>query len=670
MTLHDVLVPVVSALVLVLPGLVLALLAELRPGTAVAVAPVLTYGVVTLAATVASAVAFPWQPWTLVLATLLVGAGVVGLRLLTGRRLPWHRRVEVERLSHPGWRELVVIAGVLTGGVLAAAVLRDGFGRLDTPNQDWDYVFHSSAVRLIADSGDLAPAAMARINDWESTSFYYPNTFHGVAAVVRDLTGGTVFEVLNSQSMIVCLVAGLGLAGLLHRLRAPLPVAAVTPVLLAGFAAFPYDVLWRGPLLPYAAGVAVVPAFVLLLDVVLDLHRTAPTLLFALGAAGLLGLHPSTALSAALFVLVWLVVRWWRSPSSIGGDLVILAAGGVSALVIAAPAVLGAVATSSAGADVDWPAIESPGQAVGDLLLVNHELPAPQLWLGVLVLVGLLTVHRAGYMWAWLAGAVVPFVLFVMAASSDDQLVADLTRPWWNDRWRFAALVVLGLAPLAAHALWTVARTLALAVRRRLGGRVAAVRGPAPACVLVLAGLLLLVVLTEGLYAPLNSTRVAGNYQRDDMLDHDEITAMRWLADHSTGGSVMNDANDGSAYLSAVTGLHPLFGHIVEPRLIPRMGPTQQLLVEHFNCLDSDPAVRRAIEDLDIRYVFLGSGYIRPDYTRLPGLRGIDGSPSLELVHREPGVRVFAVHLTDSPSAPVPACLPPGDDNGTDDAEG
>jgi hypothetical protein len=664
-TLHDVLVPVVSAVVLVVPGLVLALLAGLRPGTAVAVAPVLTYGVVTVSATVATYVSLPWEPWTLAVATLLAAAAVVGLRLLSGRGLPWRDRLQVERPRRPGWRDLAVAGGVLGGGLLAAVVLRDGFGRLDTPNQDWDYVFHASATRLIADSGDLAPAALGRVNDWETADYYYPNTFHGVAAVVRDLTGGTVFEVLNSQSMIVCLVAGLGLAGLLHRLRAPLTVTAATPVLLSGFAAFPYDVLWRGPLLPYAAGVAVVPAFVLLLDVVLEQRRPAPTLLFALGAAGLLGLHPSTALSAALLAVVWLVVRWWRSPSSVPRDLVVLGVGGVAALLCAAPAVLGAITTSSEGADVDWPAIESPGQAVGDMLFLNHELPAPQYWLSALVVAGLLTVHRARYLWAWLAATATAFVLFVMAASSDSPLVADLTRPWWNDRWRFAAVVALGLAPLAAHGLWTVTSTLALAVGRRLGGRVPGLRGPALARTLAVAGLLALLVLSEGLYAPLNSSRVALNYQRDDMLSGDEIDAMEWLADHSTGGTVMNDSNDGSAYLSAVTGLRPLFGHIVEPRLVSRMGPTQQLLIEHFNCLDSDPAVREAVEDLDIRYVFLGSGFIREHFTRLPGLRGIEASPSLRLVHQEPGVRVFEVHLTDTPTQPVAACEPPDTDDRT-----
>ena len=131
MTLHDVVVPVTSVLVLVVPGLLLAVLAGLRTGTAVAVAPVLTYGVVTTVATVTSSVAFPWQPWTLALATLLVGAVVVGLRLVTGRGLPWRRRLEVERPSRPGWRDLTVVGGVMAGGVVVAAVMRRGFGGLD-----------------------------------------------------------------------------------------------------------------------------------------------------------------------------------------------------------------------------------------------------------------------------------------------------------------------------------------------------------------------------------------------------------------------------------------------------------------------------------------------------------------------------------------------------------
>ncbi|SDX49358.1 hypothetical protein SAMN05661080_00165 [Modestobacter sp. DSM 44400] len=659
MSLHAFVIPVVSLLALSLPGMALGLLAGLRPSTALACSPVFSYGVITTSATVASFLPFSWNPVALVVATGLAGLLVVAARLATGRARPWRERLAIERPQRPSLRGLLVAGGVAGGGLLSAGVLLAGFGRLGAPNQDWDYVFHASAVRLIADSGDLAPTAMRQINDWESTSFYYPNTFHGLAAVVEDLTGGTVFEVLNSQAMLVCLVAGLGLAGLLHRLGAPLAVTATAPVLLAGFASFPYDVLWRGPLLPYAAGVAAIPAFLLVLDIALSRRSPALTLLFGLSAAGLLGLHPSTALSAGIFVIVYLLVRWVRSPRTVAPDLLVLVAAGVLAVAAAVPAIRGAITTGEA-ANIDWPAVESPGQAAGDLLLLNHEAPAPQYWLAALLVVGLLTVVRARYMWGWLGGAAVTFGLFVMAAASDSQLVAAVTGPWWNDRWRFAALTVLGFAPLAAHGLWTLAQTAQRGFRRVLGARGRRVTVRTATGALVAAGLLLVVAGSNGLYAGSNATRVEPNYRQERTLNATEVAAMLWLARHSSGGTIMNDSKDGSAYLSAVAGLHPLFGHIVEPRVIPTMGPTQQLLLEHFNCLDSDADVRAAVEELDIRYVFLGSGYVRPDFGRVPGLVGVDESPSLELVHTAPGVQVYAVDLSPNETAPIPACTLPG----------
>jgi hypothetical protein len=142
-------------------------------------------------------------------------------------------------------------------------------------------------------------------------------------------------------------------------------------------------------------------------------------------------------------------------------------------------------------------------------------------------------------------------------------------------------------------------------------------------------------------------------------LSHAEVAAMDWLARHSDGGSVMNDSNDGSAYLSAVAGLHPLFGHVVEPGALSLYGPTQRLLLEHFNCLDGDAAVRSAIQRLHIRYVFLGSGYVRPWFHRVAGLQGVNGSPSLRLVHSAPGVQIYAVHLASTPSDAVAACSLP-----------
>jgi hypothetical protein len=653
---HVLLLSGVSLAVLFLPGLVLAVLAGLRWWVALAVAPLITYGLVTATATVATHVDLTWNPLALVVVTALAALVVVAVRLVPGRGRPWRERLRLQRPRRPGWRPWLVATGVLGGGLLSAGVVLAGMGILGTPNQDYDYIFHANAVRLISDTGDVAPAALREINNWESSTFYYPNTFHALVALVRDLTGASVFEVLNTQMLIVCLVAGLGLAALLHRLGAPLAVVAVTPVLLAGFASFPYDILWRGPLLPYAAGVAVIPACLLLLDVLLGRPSPVLVLLFGLGAAGLLGLHPSDALSAALFGLVYLGVRWWRSVRTAPRDLAAVGAAGVVALIAALPAVGGAITTGSLGPEVDWPAVETAGQAAGDVVFLDHGASFPQVWLAGLVVVGLLAVHRARYMWSWLGGAAVCALGFVMSAASDVPIVETLTRPWWNDRWRFIALAVLGLAPLAAHGLLTLALFARRTLRRWTGGRVPVLRSSVATGALVAAGLAVVVALSGGLYADNNSARMASAFDNQNTLSRTEVAAMQWLARHSDGGTIMNDSNDGSAYLSAVAGLHPLFGHVVEPGSISAMGPTQQLLLEHFNCLDGDPAVRDAIERLDIRYVFLGSGYVRPWFHRLAGLEGIASSASLRLVHSAPGVQIYAVDLTAQPTAPVAAC--------------
>ena len=61
----------------------------------------------------------------------------------------------------------------------------------------------------------------------------------------------------------------------------------------------------------------------------------------------------------------------------------------------------------------------------------------------------------------------------VLAAASDSERVADLTSPWWNDRWRFAGIAVLAFAPLAAYGLHVLAVAADALLRRVMGRRYA-----------------------------------------------------------------------------------------------------------------------------------------------------------------------------------------------------
>ncbi|MGY1821259.1 DUF6541 family protein [Geodermatophilus sp. SYSU D00079] len=639
----DALPVLVTLGVLFVPGGVVAAAAGLRPAVVLAAAPLLSYGLATVAATVAALVDLTWGPVFLSLEAAALGAALLAAR----RRLPR------PRLRWPGRRDAVTAAGVLAGGALSGAVLLTGFGGLDRPNQDWDYTFHANATRFISDTGQVAASALRVLNDWEAPSFFYPNAHAALAAVVRDLTAAPVFPVLNSQTLLIGGLAGLGLAVLLRDLGAPLAVTALTPVLLAGFASYPYDLLWRGPLLPFATGLALTPAFLVLVRTVTAHRGVGPVVCAALGAAALFGLQPSTALSAAVLAALMTAQQYWGRRGADAGEVGRLALAAGLAAVVAAPAVLGSVRAGTGQADVSWPAVSSPLEAVADLLLLDHATTdQPQLWLVVPLLAGLLAVRSARYLWWWLAGGALAFAMFVLTASSDAALVEALSRPWWNDRWRFAGIAALAMAPLAAHGVVRLGSAgVALVDRVR-----PAVGRPRRRAVAVGAVLLAVVAGSQGLYWRANSDQIASAHRSDRYLDRAEETAMAWLAARvRPGETVMNDSGDGSAYMYALEGIRPLFGHLVSSG--SELGPTQLALLGRFSCLDTDPTVRDAVTELGIRYVFLGSGFVLPSTTRFPGLRDLDASPSLHLVYDRDGVRVYEVDLQPPADRPDEDCL-------------
>ena len=639
----------ISAVVLFLPGAAVAAAAGLRRSLVVATAPLLGYGLATATGTVAGWVQLSWGPWLLAVESVVLSAV-----LLLARRRPL-REVAGRRWSPrgPARRDAAVVVGIALGGVLSTGVLLAGFGGLDRPSQDWDYSFHANATRLIADTGDVAPSALSAVNDWGATSYFYPNAFHALAAVVRDLTGASVFAALNGPAVLLGAIAGLGLAVLLRQLGAPTTVTAATPVLLAGFASFPYDMLWRGPVLPYAAGIALTPAFLLLVRALVDERRAVLLLPLALGGAALLGLQPSTALSAGLLTALMLAQRWLARRGVPAAEVVLLLAAGVLVALLAVPEVLGSLRTGTSGAVQDWPAEFSPLEAARRAVWLDEDDRGPQPVLALLALAGLLTLRSARYLWWLVLGTAAALALYVLAASSDGPLAEALTRPWWNDRWRFLALAVLGLAPLAAHGL---ARSLAgvtrvaARLRRRTGPALALAARP-------LAVTLGIAVLVSVLYAGENEHRVSTAYQDDHHLSAAETTAMSWLAARvGPDEPVMNDPGDGSVYMAALQGIRPVFGHQVPLAVHEALEPARRTLLDRFTCLDSDPGVRAAIAELGVRYVFLGSGYVFPGMHRVTGLVGLAESPSLTRVYGDRGVQVYEIRLAPLSDDVTPGC--------------
>jgi len=670
------------AAVLVLPGLTICLIAGLPRWTAVAAAPLITYGLTAVAGPLTATLGLSWGPAALLGATILAAAAVLLVRRAWSawqlRRSPspdasarssgtTATAAAAEKAStgeaegpwpRPRRAGLVIAGGIVLGTLLGIYVALNAMGKLDAINQDWDAVFHANAVRFILSTGDADPSSLRAVNDAVDASFFYPNTFHALTAVVGQLSGASIPALLGAQSVLFAGITGLGLAALIWQHTRRVAFAAVVPILLAMFAAFPIDVLGRGPLLPYAAGIALVPAFLLLFGYALRTKQPGVLLVGALAAAGLLGLHPSAALTAAIFTLAFVVARWIADRDLVRQDLWPVLTVVAMTVVIAPRFVLATLGAGGAAAEarVNWAAVESPGQAVGDLLFLNHAAFYPQYWLVLLVFLGALGIKRIRRLWWWLGASSVFVGLFVLAAAYDSPLTEQLTLPWWNDRWRLAAIVTLGMAVLAAHGLVVSAEPIVAGARRFKPLDRFPVRRLMGASVIAL--MLAVGVLSEGFYASSNAARMSLSFGDGPNLSTAEQRAMRALAEMAgPDDRVMNDPGDGSAWMWALVDVRPMFGHVVNPPAIPALSPERQLLLSSFSCLDSDPALRALVEEFNITYVFLGRGFLRSYFTRIPGLQGLNGVDSLEQVYSEDGNRIYRVDLAPlqdpSPSSEI-----------------
>ena len=106
-----------------------------------------------------------------------------------------------------------------------------------------------------------------------------------------------------------------------------------------------YDLLWRGPILPFAAGVALTPVAAVLVRDLLDDRRLRLGAAVALvaGVAEYMCLHPSILFGAIVFVLPMLVQRWWGAGRRALREFGLLVGAGALAAAVCAIEVAGAL---------------------------------------------------------------------------------------------------------------------------------------------------------------------------------------------------------------------------------------------------------------------------------------------------------------------------------------
>lgn len=642
--------------VLFLPGGLLAALCGLRGLTLAAAAPLFTYAVAGLAGPFYSELGWAWNPWTALAAfavPMLVAAAVrlIAVRLAARRRarpeppgeqLPEAAPTPATSWSWQAWLGVGGCIG-LAAAVGATAIL-SGIHVLDAIPQDWDAVFHAGGIRLISTTGDGGLYAMATTNWFENgVTVFYPNAYHLVAAVVYTITGAPIPAVLNAHTVLIPGMLALSMTALVRRYSGRALLTALTALASVSVTSF-YDLLWRGPLLPFATGVALTPMLVVLCVDLLDAtgrrERWWAAVCFVTAMVGLLCLHPAILIGGILFTIPALVQRWIATPRALPRDLVLLVTTGIVAAALCVLQLGGMLSSAGNLEAIVWPADLTVPDALRALLLYGHEIDTDQIRLTILLALGILCWPTLGTLRWVVATSVIFATLFVIAAASEAPWAKQITSLWWNDRWRLIALAAVPLCVVIAHGVAQTQRWLVGLVERLAAARGRHVSGQVVALGSALAAIVVFLVVTRGLYLDRDAERMTENSGDGPSVSHLEAEGMAAVGPLVPPGErVLNDRGDGSVWLYALTGADSVATHFDAHRT----GPDAKLLAERFNQYATDPAVRAAVERLNVHFVQVDTGFLRDDAHREPGLTNLDGQPWLQLVYANPDLRFYRI---------------------------
>ena len=636
--------------IIFVPGAVLAFVGfRLRWMAALAVSPVLSVSLVSLAAVGAGAAGIRWSLLPVAVLTL-VATGVVGLL-----RIWWTKKHAQEpREASDPTIHLVEAVAVLGAAALVGRRLIYAFGSPENFSQTFDNIFHLNAIQYIADTGS---ASSLTIGGMTGIGFY-PAGWHGLVSLVHSLAAGPIPVSVNAVNLVIgAVVWPLGCIFLVQQIAGRRTVPTLLAGVLAGaFGAFPLLLVDFGVLYPNFLGVSLIPAVLGILLSVLGLVRRSGPLpfqwLLLLAALPGLGLgHPSAVLAVTAFsvpLVIAAVIRRVRVELSRNR----LPWAGLYVLIFVLYGV-GVVrlwhVVRPAADTLIWLPYQTQAQAIGEVT-ASAPLGSPTSWgVMILTLLGLAAVVLRRARW-WTAGIwVVGGFLYVVATGGVDGDFRDLiTGGWYTDNYRLAALLPVAVLPLAA-----VGGTFAVdGLNRRIwqpGMQGLAARGwKADAVRAVTAVAVLGVVAVTALATQRQNVRdaavsAAGNYKLTDespLVSRDEYELMERLpGEIEDGAELVGNPWNGSSLVYAIAGERPMQLHTISA-----LSPEEQEIYADLRNALTDPGVCDALREANVEYVLdFGDQEIHGGDHPYPGLEDIASSGTVELVDAQGDAKLYRI---------------------------
>jgi D-galactosaminyltransferase len=619
-------------MLLVIPGAIVARAGRLTWPTAIAVGPALTYGVVAVAIVPFGALAIPWNAWTAMFATAFVAGAALGLRIV----LNPYRDVDAESRGASRGPALVVAAGVVLGAALIGLAAVRGLPQWQSIPSNWDAVWHANTIRFILDTGQASPTHMGELRNVETQeALYYPSAFHALAAVLSQLTGAapTTAYTLSSVAASIWLFPVSAATLTWHLLRARTDpwrtagAAATAAALSASFTAIPYVEFDTASMPNLAAYGVAVPTTVLIVSALRHRDRIP---LAVLALIGVFSVHITGGVVTVLFVAGWWVFdALWRPVRGRVADVVSLLLIAVPAVALLLPQFLGVLQEAEIIVGHAFITHEGKKRGLIDAVVqhTRHLNDFPIQWT-LITLAGIgaviLLVRRIWWplaVWLLLVVAIVhSSATFGGPIGTLIGLFSDL---FYSDPRRLSAVVTMLLTAAAGIAVFTLVSAV-VGRRPRLAGAV------------VVAVSLAIAVA----YLPRHQFLFGEKY--DSMIiDDKDMEAFAHLATlPGARDTLIGDANtDGTAWMYAVAGLHPLWTHYDYP---VQQGPGYHRFIfwAYADDADTDPRVAEAVKALNIRYVVTSTpvvrGFVMPD-----GLVSLETSRSWEKIYDNGEARIY-----------------------------
>ena len=638
-----------AVLVLAVPGAVVARAGGVRWPLALAVGPALTYGVVGLGIVGFGAVGIRWDALSALGALAGLSALLLGWRAVLARRRG-ARSASADR--QPDWPAFTAAAGALFGAAAIGYAAWRGMPNWQSIPSNWDALWHANTVRWILDTGQASPTHMGELRNTETqAALFYPSAFHALAAVLAQLTGAApttayTLSALAAAVWLFPLSAGLLTWQLLisrsTRWRAA-GAAATAAALAASFTAVPYVEFDTASIPNMVAYGIAVPVFVL---VTTSLGHRDRIPLAVIAVVGVFSVHITGGAVAVTFLAAWWLLEALRRP--VGGrarDFATLAAIAIPALVLLAPQFLGVLRQTETITGHEFLTHEGRLQALFDAVFQHsrhlNDFPIQNI---------LIALSGAGFVlllikriW-WPAAVWLLLVVAIVRSSAPfggplGTLVGAYSDLFYSDPRRLSGVLTLLLTPMAGVALYS-AGLLVVAGTRTLARRANRDRDrrfwiTATAVLLVLAcGVL------SWHYLPRHRFLIGEKYDQAIVGDKD-LEAFAYLATlPGARESVIGNANtDGTSWMYAVAGLHPLWTHYDYP---VQQGPGRNrfLFWAYADDADRDPRVAEAVRALNIEYVITSTpvirGFVMPD-----GLVSLDKSTAWAKIYDNGVARIY-----------------------------